>query len=84
MSKIKMRTNKESNAFCESCGNKRNQSLELFDICIGGTILTICDKCNEELLKKSLSASCKVNEKIKSKQDLKIIRNRNKSRRRND
>lgn len=73
---IKMRTNSEQFPVCCECGNSRDESLEMFDICIGGNILTICDMCNEALLKKTLKASCNVIHKIKSKHDIAVIRKR--------
>lgn len=75
---IKMRVNKFQGATCCECGNGRKESLDLFDICIGGDIITICDQCNEMLLKKTLAASCKVNNRVKSTQDMIVIRNRTK------
>lgn len=73
---IKMRTNNEPDAKCCECGNGRHQSLELFDICIGGQIFTICDACNEKILSKTLSAEVMKNGRVKSQQDMAIIRKR--------
>lgn len=73
---VRMRTNNESNAYCCECGNGRNNSLELFDICIGGQIFTICDLCNEQLFQKTLRATCNVNSKVKRPSDMAIIRKR--------
>lgn len=73
---IRMRTNKEDSAQCCECGNNRDESLELFDVCIGGHISTICDVCNEALLSKTLVATCKVNSKIKQPHDMAIIKRR--------
>ena len=44
-----MRHNNNANSVCCECGDKRNQVLEMFDVCVGGNIFTICDKCNEQL-----------------------------------
>lgn len=74
MPNIKMRVSKSNK--CSCCGEKRQNSLEIFDICLGETIVTICDLCNEELLSKTLKANCSVNERVKSKNEMAIIRNR--------
>lgn len=71
-----MRINKDDEAICCECGNDREKSLELYDICIGGNIITICDECNDKVLSKTLSASCRLYERLKTKTDLRIIRNR--------
>lgn len=73
---IKMRNNNNENAVCCDCGNPQKKVLNMFDLCIGGTIFTICDECNEKLFKKCLSASCMVNGRLKSKEDLAIINKR--------
>lgn len=73
---IKMRHNNNANSVCIECGDKRNQVLEMFDICISGNIFTICDKCNEQLFKKCLSAECQKNARVKSQRDIEIIRKR--------
>ena len=71
-----MRINKDSSAQCCECGSSRSKSLEMFDICIGGNILTICDLCNDIIFQKSLKATCIVNGKVKSKRDMEIVRKR--------
>ena len=73
---IKMRNNKKSDAFCCECGDGQHRVLNMFDICIGGKVLTICDACNEKLLYKSLSAEVMKNGRVKSQEDLAIIRRR--------
>lgn len=73
---VKMRTNSEPDARCCECGNGRDKSLELFDICIGGQIFTVCDLCNEQLLYKTLKAARNVNHKVKQASDMAIIRKR--------
>lgn len=73
--RIKMRVSK-NDCCCSSCNAKRKESLEMFDICIGNVILTLCDECNDELFRKTLKASCIVNGKLKSTEDMKIINNR--------
>lgn len=75
---IRMRTNKEPEAVCYECGNGRKRSLELFDVCIGEHMLTICDVCNEHLFRKTLSASCRVSERVKKPRDMDVISGRSK------
>jgi len=48
----------------------------MLDVCVGGNTFTICDKCNEQLFNKCLSAECQKNARIKSKKDMAIIRKR--------
>lgn len=73
---IKMRISKAQDATCFECGDPREKVLEMYDICVGGMIITICDKCNEQLFTKALKANCSLNAKLKSKRDLSIIRSR--------
>ena len=72
-----MRHNKKEDAICCSCQSTRNNSLGMFDLCIGSNIMTICDSCNSVLFNKSLSAECYINGKVKSQQDMAIIKKRN-------
>ena len=73
--RIKMRVSK-NDCCCSSCNAKRKESLEMFDVCIGNVILSLCDECNDELFRKTLKASCIVNGKLKSAEDMKIINKR--------
>lgn len=73
---IKMRNNTKSDAVCCECGDKQDQVLNMFDLCIGGNIFTICDVCNEKILSKCLSAEVMKNGQVKSQQDMAIIRKR--------
>lgn len=75
--KIKMRNNNKPDAICCNCGNDRCESILMFDVCIGGKIMTICDACNNTLLFKTLSADCIVNAKVKTAQDMEVIARRN-------
>ena len=75
--KIRMRINKHNDAICETCGEGSSQVLEMFDLMIGSTIHTICDRCTDQIFHKTLSATCGVNGKVKSQHDLAIIRKRN-------
>lgn len=73
---IKMRYNHDAEAICCSCGASANDSLEMFDVGLGRTIVTICDLCNTTLLNKSLSAEVAKNHRTKTAHDMHIIRSR--------
>ena len=73
---IKMRNNMKSDAICCECGESQNQVLNMFDLCIGGNIMTICDVCNEKLFDKTLAAEVMKNARVKSQRDIEIIRRR--------
>lgn len=75
---VKMRVSKDRNEKCICCNKGIEQSLEIFNICFGDVIVTICDRCNEDLLTKSVRASCLVNHRVKSKRDMQIIQERSK------
>lgn len=70
---IKMRNNTKSDAICCECGESQKEVLNMFDLCIGGNIFTICDACNEKLFNKCLSAECFKNGRVKSQRDMAII-----------
>lgn len=70
---IKMRNNTNPNSVCCECGDARKDVLDMFDIRIGGTVLTICDVCNEEILNKTLKAECAKNARVKTPQDRKVL-----------
>lgn len=73
---IKMRHNKDQNAQCCNCGSSAAEALNMFDICIGKTIQTLCDVCNAKVLNKTLSAEVYKNGRTKSSRDMKIIQGR--------
>lgn len=73
---IKMRNNKNKNAVCCECGETQKEVLDMFDICIGGNIFTVCDACNETLLYKTLRAECYKNGRVKEQRDMAIINKR--------
>lgn len=73
---IRMRNNKKQDAVCCECGDERKNVLDMFDLCIGGNIITICDACNEVLFRKTLSAECYKNGRVKSQRDINIINGR--------
>ena len=73
---IRMRNNKKLDSVCCECGETRKQVLDMFDICVGGNIFTVCDVCNEILFNKTLHAECYKNGRTKTPEDLAIIRRR--------
>ena len=73
---IKMRNNSKSDSVCCECGKARKSVLDMFDVCVGDNIFTICDVCNEALFYKTLRASCYTNGRVKSERDMAIIRQR--------
>lgn len=77
---IRMRNNNDKNAVCCNCKETQDQVLNMFDICIGNTILTICDECNNKILYKTLNAECMKNGRVKSQKDIQIINRRKQKR----
>lgn len=73
---IKMRYNKDRDAVCCECGDHKNDVLDMFDICIGGEIFTICDVCNLDLFYKTLKAECNKNARVKTQHDMAVLRKR--------
>lgn len=73
---IRMRNNKKPEAICCECGDGQKKVLNMFDLCIGGNIFTICDECNKKVFYKCLSAECMKNNRVKSERDMAIIRKR--------
>lgn len=74
---IKMRNNSSPDATCCECGETQKQVLNMFDLCIAGQVFTICDICNEKILNKCLKAEVMKNGRVKSHEDMIIIRKRN-------
>ena len=77
---IRMRNNTKPDSVCCECGQPRKKVLDMFDIQIGGEVFTICDLCNEALFYKTLKASCNVNGRVKTKEDIAIINRRGRDR----
>lgn len=73
---IKMRYNNDQESICCNCRQTRAEVLDMFDVCIGTTIVTICDACNSQLLAKALKAEAIKNGRTKSGHDMAIIRKR--------
>ena len=73
---IRMRNNRDKDAFCCECGDYQGEVLNMFDIQVGNKTFTICDQCNEVLLRKCLSAEVMKNGRVKTQHDLSIIRKR--------
>ena len=76
---IKMRSNTNEESCCCNCGEKAKEVLNMFDLCIGDQIFTICDRCNNQILFKSLKAECMKNGRTKSSRDMAVIRKRGQS-----
>ena len=72
---IRMRNN-TSDSICCNCGDKSDDVLNMFDICVADNMFTICDRCNRELLNKVLKAECLKNSRTKTSHDMLIIRRR--------
>lgn len=75
---IRMRNNTDKDAKCCECGDTQDKVLNMFDLCIGDSIFTICDVCNEKILSKTLRAEVMKNGRVKSQHNMAII-NRRKS-----
>lgn len=73
---IRMRNSKDPNSVCCECGEHRKEVLDMFDVCVGGNIFTICDRCNEALFYKTLNAECYKNGRVKTPEDMKVMRKR--------
>lgn len=73
---IKMRNNKDLDSVCCECGTHRRDVLDMFDLCVGGNVFTICDECNEEILHKTLKAECAKNSRTKTPADMAVMRKR--------
>lgn len=73
---IKMRNNTHEDACCCDCGETQKQVLNMYDMCIGGIIFTICDRCAEQIENKVLKAIVERNGRVKSGHDMAIIRKR--------
>lgn len=73
---IKMRNNTKPDAICCECGEGQKEVLNMFDLCIGGNVFTICDVCNERIFSKCLSAEVMKNGRVKSSHDMEIISRR--------
>lgn len=73
---IKMRNNIDPKAICCNCKETQEQVLNMFDLRIGNTVLTVCDVCNEKVLNKCLRAECSKNARTKSNKDMQIINRR--------
>lgn len=73
---IKMRNNTQEDAVCYECGEEQKNVLNMYDMCIGDTIFTFCDECNEKILDKCLKAVCERNHRTKTPRDMAVIRRR--------
>ena len=73
---IKMRNNTNLEAVCCNCSEGQKDVLNMFDLCIGKIIMTICDECVDKVFYKCLSASVMRDGRVKSPHDMAIIRRR--------
>ena len=73
---IRMRNNTKPDSVCCECGDSRKDVLDMFDVCVGGHIFTLCDVCNEALLYKTLRAECAKNARVKTQDDMRVLRKR--------
>lgn len=73
---IKMRVRKQKDECCDACRCKPDEALDLFDVMIGDTLLTVCDDCMEILMIKSLNAKCYTNGRLKQAKDIRISNRR--------
>lgn len=71
-----MRTNTKLDAVCCECGEGPQQVLNMFDLCIGKSIVTVCDACNDKIFYKCLCASVMRDGRTKTPHDIAIIRRR--------
>lgn len=81
--KIRMRTikNTSKNLTCDICNSDINNVLNLFEIAFNNNLyVTICDRCNNQLLMKTLKADILVSSRTKDKHDIAIIDKRNRLR----
>lgn len=76
---MKVQHNKASN--CNVCGKSIDDCLNMFTIRFDHCSFEfdICDKCNEELLLKTLKASTFTNGRLKKEKDINIINKRKRS-----
>ena len=73
---IKMRNNTKKDAICCECGDGQEDVLSMFDVCIGKTILTVCDICNQKLFYKCLHADVMVQSRTLTPREMRINRKR--------
>lgn len=73
---IRMRNNTNLDSVCDECGKTRKQVLDMFDLQIADNTITICDLCNDALFYKTLRASCYVNGRPKTNEDINLINRR--------
>lgn len=74
---IKMRVRKDNKGVCSECEKSADKVLDMFDLCVGGNIFTLCDECVDTLFGKTLKATNYVNGRVKSQKDIAIKNARN-------
>ena len=76
---IKMRVNKYPDSFCMECDTGWMHTPEMYDFHICGETYTICASCMDRIFHKALKAGVMYNQRLKSKTDMKRIRNSKKA-----
>lgn len=70
---IGMRVSK-TEVSCEGCGVDIRKTYKMFDVMVGNFTFSLCDKCVDKLLSKTLKAICMCNEETKTPDGLKKYR----------
>lgn len=66
---IKMKVNLDKNSVCDECGRDWMHTAEMYTILLFGEKRNICRTCCDSVFRKTLSASCMYNGKVKGKED---------------
>ena len=76
---IKMRENNKKHALCRCCENGIKSSIVMYDVYFEknghGDVVTLCDKCFDELFVKSIKMQSKYNSRTKTQEEMKKIYN---------
>lgn len=72
---IKMKIKNDKDSRCSECNCQWRNTREMYTILISGEKMNLCKKCVDILFQKTLTASCRYNEKLKSKIDLQRAKN---------
>lgn len=67
----------DADEVCEGCWCSADEALSMFQLVISDAcVCKLCDRCIERLFQESLRATCMVAAKVKTREDLAIIRKR--------
>lgn len=72
---VKMRVNNNKESKCEECNTHWLYTPEMYDIHLCENTFTLCKKCTDTLFHKTLKASVLYDGRIKTKVDMKRIKN---------